>query len=152
LISGVTAKLSSEFTVSLLNGTVAGVRDLQHARVGVRLAANGHSAAARFLAAHGIAYRAFPFHPEPGTPSALEALDRGELDAVLDGGLGLRYLANKDFAGRIIVLPETVQPTQLGFGVRIGSPLRKRLDLALLKLAEQGVFKTIVRQYGGIDD
>jgi polar amino acid transport system substrate-binding protein len=149
LISGVTAKLSSEFTVSQLSGTVGGVKDLQHARVGVGLSANGHSASARFLAAHGIPYRAFAFHAEP-TP--LEALDRGELDAVLDGGLGLRYRANKDFAGRIIVLPETVQPTQLGFAVRVGNPLRKKLDLALLKLAEQGVFKTIARQYGGADD
>jgi len=152
LISGVTAKLSSEFTVSQLSGTVGGVKDLQHARVGVWLAANGHSASARFLAARGIPYRAFPFHSEPGAPTPLEALDRGELDAVIDAGLGLRYRANKDFAGRVIVLPETVQPAQLGFAVRIGSPLRKKLDLALLKLAEQGVFKTIARQYGGTDD
>ena len=152
LISGVTAKLSSEFTVSQLSGTVGGVKDLEHARVGVWLAANGHSASAHFLAGHGIPYRAFPFHPEPGAPTPLAALDRGELDAVVDGGLGLRYRANKDFAGRIIVLPETVQPTQLGFAVRIGSPLRKKLDLALLKLAEQGVFKTLARQYGGTND
>jgi ABC-type amino acid transport substrate-binding protein len=152
LISGVTAKLSSEFTVSQLSGTVAGVKDLQHARVGVWLSANGHSASARFLTAHGIAYRAFPFNPDPSASGPLEALDRGELDAVLGDGLGLRYRATKDFAGRLIVLPETVEPTQRGFAVRIGNPLRKKLDLALLKLAEQGVFKTIARQYGGTDE
>ena len=152
LISGVTAKLAAEFTVNQLNGAVGGIKDLPHARVAAAIATNGNKGlGARFLDAHGIAYR--PFVADIGTNEMLEALDRGEVDAVVDSQLSLQYIVSNKYPGRLLVLPDRVQPTMLGFGFRIGSPLRKRVDVALLKLAETGVFKQIVSQYvGGIGD
>jgi polar amino acid transport system substrate-binding protein len=152
LISGVTAKLAAEFTVNQLEGTVAGIKDLPRVRVGAAVSTTGNKGtAARYLDAHGIPYRAFV--ADHTSVVMLEALDRGELDAVLAGSLELQHLVNKTYPGRLTVLPDAVQPVMFGFGLRLGSPLRKQIDLALLKLAEAGAFKQIVSQYvGGIGD
>ena len=153
LISGVTAKLAAEFTVNQLSGTVAGVRDLPRVRVGAGVATSGNrGTGARYLDAHGIAYRPFT-SDHTSTLEMLAVLDRGELDAVVASSLELQFLVNSRYPGRLIVLPDSVQPTMLSFGLQLGSPLRKQIDLALLKLAESGVFKQIVSQYvGGIGD
>jgi ABC-type amino acid transport substrate-binding protein len=152
LISGVTAKLAAEFTVNQLEGTVAGVKDLPHARVAAGVASTGNKGTgARYLDAHGIPYRAFV--SEHTVTDMLQALDRGEVDAVVAGSIELPYHVNKTYPGRLTVLPDAVQPVMLGFGLRLGSPLRKQIDLAVVKLAEAGVFKQIVSQYlGGIGD
>jgi ABC-type amino acid transport substrate-binding protein len=109
--------------------------------------------------ARGIPYRSFSFDPKApplpessSWPGALSALDRGELDAVVGDGFSMRYQADKEYGGRIIVLPGSVEPTLVSLGLRIGSPLRKKVDGAILKLAEQGVFKQLARQYGATDD
>ena len=118
LISGVTAKLAAEFTVNQLNGAVGGIKDLPHARVAAAIATNGNKGlGARFLDAHGIAYR--PFVADNGTNEMLEALDRGEVDAVVDSQLSLQYIVSNKYPGRLLVLADRVQPTMLGFGFRI---------------------------------
>jgi ABC-type amino acid transport substrate-binding protein len=154
LISGVTAKLSAEFTVNQLSGTVSGPKDLQHARIGASIASNGaKGSGARYLDAHGIPYKTFVETDVQGVKLALEALDRGELDAVVDSAIGMQYLIASHFPGRLLVLPDTIQPTLTAFGLRPGSPHRKQLNLTILRLAELGVFKHILAQYvGGVQD
>ena len=151
LISGLTAKLSAEFTVSQLSGTVSGVRDLDHARVGAVVGSNGmKSVGAKWLEAHGIPYR--PFVSDSSAKSlslALDALEKGELDAVVDGVVNMQYVISKEHPGRLLVLPDSIQAVPVAFGLRLGSPIRKQLNQALLRLAEAGDYKQILRQYVG---
>jgi ABC-type amino acid transport substrate-binding protein len=152
LVSGVTAKLAAEFTVTQLSGTVAGPKDLDHARVGATIATNGnHGVGARYLDSKGIGYRSFA--GDHGLDQALDALARGELDAVVDNSIRLRYIIATQHAGDLLTLPDNMQPATLAFGLQLASPLRKQLDRAILKLYEADDFKHIVSQYvGGMAD
>lgn len=149
LISGVTAKLASEFTVTQLTSKVSGPKDLAHARVGVVIAKSGNKGGgARYLDAHGIGYTTYIDEPR----LALEALARGELDAVLDDPYTLRYLVHTQFAGKLLVLPDVIEPKPYAFGLRLGSPLMKKVNQALVQLVEDGDFKQIVVRYVGGSD
>jgi ABC-type amino acid transport substrate-binding protein len=155
LISGVTASLSAEFTVNKLTGQVSGAKDLPNVRVGASMSSTGaKSSGARYLDSKGIASKTYSETPKTtGVEGALAALDRGEIDAVVANSIELQYLANHNFPGKLLVLPETIQPNVTGFGLKPNHPRRKEIDLAILRLFENGVFKQIASQYlGGTPD
>ncbi len=140
LISGVTAEMASKLTVNSLATAVAGPDDLPKVKVGTVKPSQG----ARYLDARHVAYRAYP-----DAMAALEALDRGEVTAVVYESPILRYHVTKSFQDKIVVLPGTFENHGYGFGVREGSPLREAINLAVLQYAESDDFQRLLRDYLG---
>jgi ABC-type amino acid transport substrate-binding protein len=139
MVSGVTAKLSSELTVSQLSTSVSGPNDLPKVRVGSMRTSLG----ARYLELRGI-----PFKEYEEVTGALDALAKGEIDAVVYEAPILQYHVNKSYP-KVTVLPGTFLNHGYGFGLRSGSPLRERINVTMLKLVEQDDWKQILTRYLG---
>lgn len=140
MISSFTAAISSALTVSQLESPVSGPEDLPT----VRVATVAPSAGARYLDRRGVAHRDFP-----DAAGALAALAAGEVDAVVYESPILRYLARTRHAGRVAVLAGTFDNHGYGFALKAGSPLRERLDVALLEtIASDGWARTLQSYLG----
>lgn len=140
LISGLTAKLSSELTVNRLVSVINGPADLPKAHVG----AIQPSVGATYLERRSIGFRAYP-----DTAALTAALARGEIDAAVSSSPGLQYRINKSYADNLVVLPGTFQNIGVGFGLRIGSPLLRPINLALLGIAESQEWQQVLITYLG---
>lgn len=140
IVSGVTAKLSSELTVSQLQSAVSGPNDLPKVKVGGIKASLG----ARYLEGRGIAYQEYD-----DASQALAGLAKGEVDAVVYEAPILQYLVKTAHPGRLMVLPGTFQNHGYGFGLRTGSELRERLNLSLLRFTETDEWRQLLSKYLG---
>ena len=140
-ISGVTASLSSELTVSKLNSSVNGPNDLPKVKVGTVKKPSG-----------GAAYldsRSIPFTPYDDVQKATEGLAKGEVEAVVFEAPILQYAVGKLPAGKAMVLPGTFSNHGYGFGLKSGSDLRELLDRTILRLHERDEFRKISARYLG---
>jgi ABC-type amino acid transport substrate-binding protein len=140
LISGVTAKLASELTVSQLSSTVAGPNDLPKVKVGT----TSPSLSASYLESRSINYLQYN-----DVPAALDALERGEIAAVVYEAPILQYQVTKNHPGKLLVLPGTFQNHGYGFGLKSGSPLRERVNQNILKIVEGDEWKRSLSRYLG---
>jgi ABC-type amino acid transport substrate-binding protein len=140
LLSALTAKFSSELTVNQLSNAISGPSDLPRAKVG----AVAPSPSATYLERRGISYRAYE-----DTQALVDGLAKGDVDAAVGAAVSLQYRVNRSYSGQLIVLPSTFQNVGVGFGLRIGSPLRKRINLALLTIVESPEWQQTVASYLG---
>jgi polar amino acid transport system substrate-binding protein len=123
LLSGLTAKLSSELTINQLTQTISGPKDLPKVTVGSGVP----SVAATYLTKHGIAFRTYP-----NSTALMAALADKSIDAAVGTAINMQYLIRTSNMNQLTVLPGTIQNIGLAFGVRKGSPLRKSLNIAIL--------------------
>jgi polar amino acid transport system substrate-binding protein len=123
LVSGLTANLAAQLTARRLAPSVKGVEDLPRVRVGIV----EHTAGKRFCDKRGIARTTYASPEE-----ALHALDRGELDAVIDDLPDISY-AFAHGTYHSIVLPGTFANHDYTFGLKPDSPIRHELNAALVK-------------------
>jgi polar amino acid transport system substrate-binding protein len=144
LISGVTAKLSAEFTANKLKAAVNGPADLPKVRVGAIKTASVPSTAADYLERRGIAFEAFEDNEQQ-----VDALASGEVEAVVGEAPLLRYNAEKRHPGKLVVLPGTFRNHGYGFAFQHGSPLFKDFNKALLKFVTTEDYKAIITRYIG---
>jgi ABC-type amino acid transport substrate-binding protein len=100
LMSVLAGVIASDLTVSRFQPTISSVKQLPK----VRVAAAKDFAALMDGAAQGLQVRAIP-----GLVEALEALRRGEVDAVLGDTAVLRYLVRENYALDMIVLPNPIE-------------------------------------------
>lgn len=142
VISSFTAGISSALTVSRLEGAVRGPEDLPSVRVGT--VAGTHPA--ETLSRMSIGFRA-----EPGVTDALDALVRGEIDAVVYDAAILRYLVRVGHADTVTVLAATFEPQHYGFALPPASPMRESLDRALLAEVSSARWRGVLRNYLGHD-
>jgi ABC-type amino acid transport substrate-binding protein len=140
LISGLTARLSSEATMDELTTAVAGPDDLHRVRVGTVRPSQG----ALYCDRRGLACSDFL-----DARAALDALAGHKVDAVVYEAPILQYFARTTHAGRIKVLPGTFDNHGYGFGLRLGSPLRKKLDIALLRYSQSDAYRSLLASYLG---
>ena len=140
MISSFTAAISSALTVSQLESPVSGPDDLP----GVRVATVAPSAGARFLDRRGVAHRDFK-----DAGAALDALAAGEVDAVVYESPILRYQARSRPGSKISVLPGTFDNHGYGFALKAGSPLREKIDVALLEITASDAWSQTLRTYLG---
>ncbi|HEY8145297.1 MAG TPA: transporter substrate-binding domain-containing protein [Kofleriaceae bacterium] len=142
MISSFTAAISSALTVSQLESPVSGPEDLPS----VRVATVAPSAGARYLDRRGVAHRDFK-----DAAGALDALAAGEVDAVVYESPILRYLARSVHGARISVLGGTFDNHGYGFALKSGSPLREKLNVALLEAIASDAWAQTLRTYLGAD-
>ncbi len=140
LISGLTAQLSSQLTVGELQASVNGPDDLPKVRVGTVKPSQGF----RYCEKRGL-----PCKTYEDAEKALAGLAAGEVAAIVYEAPILQYLTTTKYAGKVRVLPGTFDNHGYGFALRVGSPLLRPLDLALLRYTATDAWTAQMASYLG---
>jgi polar amino acid transport system substrate-binding protein len=129
-----TAQLTATITLDQFRGTINGPEDLP----GKPVATIRGTTSAGYL--RGVRARVREFaQPE----EMFSALLSGESDAVDFTATALRYCAAHDGAGKVRMVGPEFRKADLGFVVPLNSPLRRRVDRALVILHDEGTYQRI---------
>jgi len=138
LVATVTANLTSTMTVDTLVSDIKSMADLQGETIGT---VSG-SAAERYLAARSNKVRGFP-----DIEAACGELAIGKVKAVVYDAPILRYYLSENAGSKLQLVGEIFDKQNYGFALQEGSPLRKRINQALLTVAEQGFFADLDKKW-----
>lgn len=133
-----TAQLTATLTVQQIVGTIRGPDDLP----GKRVATLRGSTAAAFAREAKIQPIEFDRIEE-----AYGALLDKKADAVVFDAPILQYFAAQSGKGRFVMAGGVFKKEDYGIAFPLGSPLRKRVDQALLKLREDGTFDRLLEKW-----
>ena len=140
IISSFTAAITTTLTITQLETSIEGPKDLVDVSVGT---VKG-STSARFLVKNRISYKAFDTVQE-----GLRALDKKKIEAMVYDAPILKFLINQDYNKKLVVVPNTFEPQFYGIGLPAGSKLRESINQSLLtKLKEPG-WRSILFRYLG---
>jgi polar amino acid transport system substrate-binding protein len=136
-----TATVTSALTVQQLRSDIQGPEDLR----GRRVATVQSSTAAQYLAQRNLVANEFPTADE-----AIRSVERGESDAVVYDAPVLQYHAAHEGKGKVQVVGPVFRKESYGIQFPNGSPLRKSVNEALLRLRENGTYdRLLTRWFGG---
>ena len=136
----VTGTLTASLTVQSLHGDIKGPDDLP----GRAVATVAGSTAQDYLADHKV--KATPF---PGVDAAFKALEAKQVEAFVYDAPVLQYVANTDGKGETQLVGPVFLPEKYGIAFGNNSPWRKRVNLALLQLREDGTYDALHAKYFG---
>jgi polar amino acid transport system substrate-binding protein len=138
LVTYFTAAFTTALTVQQLQGSIQGLADLP----GHTVATTAGSTAAKFL--QGRKIKTLEWDSLEEVYAAL--MDR-EADAVVfDSGV-LAYHANHDGKNLVKLVGEVFKPEDYAIAVSPDNPLGKEIDVALLKLKEDGTYDLLYDKY-----
>lgn len=140
IISTITASITSALTLASLQTGIEGPQDLSRLNTGTI----PNSTSSKYLSQKGITPRLFQTLDE-----ALIALDKGTIEAIVYDSPVLTYSINRDFPGKLSVLPYTFEQQRYGIAVPFNNPLRQSINRVLLELTENGKLKKIKQRYLG---
>ena len=144
LIAAVTAVLASSFTLTAMQTEVRGLDDLRNLHVGALDA----STSSAFLSANGVTHKT-----RPDLDTLVNELDAGELDAIVSDAAFLSYRINKGKQqGKfksLTVLPNELAAQNYAFILKQNSPLREKINRALLTERVQRDWRDKIREYFG---
>jgi ABC-type amino acid transport substrate-binding protein len=140
LIAYFTAAVTTEMTVKSLTGDVSGPADLPGLKVGTITG----STAETWLRNNKAKVSTYP-----DVPSAVAALNSGELKAVVYDAPVLRYYLSKQTGTRLRLVGQTFEKQFYGIGLQQESPLRLPINRALLALNERGFMDTLQKKWFG---
>lgn len=135
-----TAQLTTDLTVQKIKGAINGPDDLP----GRQVATIAGSISVDYLHNRGARVAEFP---QPAQMYA--ALESGKVDAVVFAGPVLLYYANHEGKGRVKVVGPSINRSDVAFVYPVNSPLRRKVDSALLELRENGTYDAIYRRWFG---
>ena len=138
LIAQLTATVSSTQTVDRLNSKIHGPADL----AGKKVATVRGTVAADYLTDQGLQY--------VEVASAEEGCDlvmNGDMQALVFDAPTLQYLAAKRGNGALRVVGPIFAAQKYGIAVADGSPLRKRINRALLEMYEDGRYRALYNKW-----
>ena len=139
-IASYTAQLTTTLTVQHIRGAINGPNDLPDKQVATL---TGSSAVA-YLEQHGVVVREFAQNR-----NVFQALLDGDADAVVEGSAGLDYYATHGGKDRVKMVGPEFNPNDVGFVFPVDSPLRRRVDGALLAMREDGTYQRIYDRWFG---
>jgi polar amino acid transport system substrate-binding protein len=144
LIAAITAVLASSFTLNAMQTDVRTLDDLRSLQVGA-LSASTSSA---FLSSNGIIHQT-----RPDLDALVTDLDKGKLDAIVSDAAFLKYRINQgkqqgQFKS-LTVLPYELEPQNYAFILVEDSPLRERINRALLSVRAQRDWREKIAEYLG---
>ena len=142
VIASFTAALTSQLTLKGLRGIVQGEADLRYVRVG----AIAGTETTEYLGHQHVSYQAFP-----DAQSALLALERDRIDAVVYDRPLLLWLVRQHFSNSLQVLDGSFDPQVYAIALPQGSELRLQIDLALLETIRSDWWRDVVFGYLGRD-
>lgn len=140
IVSAFVAKITSALTIGQLRAQVQGYDDLYDRRVGT----TENSTAAAFLQTHSVRHRTFE-----SIEKMFAALENGELDAVVHDAPIVAYFATTTGKGRYRTVGALLQSEKYGIALPQGSRLIEPINLALLRLRENGTYATLVKRWFG---
>jgi polar amino acid transport system substrate-binding protein len=135
-----TAQLTSNLTVQQIRGAINGPEDLPGKRVGTLT----NSISADYLRAHNAQVQEFARLDE-----LYQALLDKKVDAVLLGAPPLRYYAAREGKGLVKLVGPEFNKADGAFAFAEGSPLRRRVNAALLAVREDGTYQQIYDKWFG---
>lgn len=140
ILSSLTAAIASALTVANLGSAVSGPQDLPRVAVG----SVPGSTSARYLDQRDVHRRDYP-----DLGAALDALEAGEVDAVVYDAPLLKYRLQERGNKRLEVLPETFEHQRYAIGLPQGSPLREPVNRLVLQEIRGQDWDRLVRRYLG---
>jgi polar amino acid transport system substrate-binding protein len=140
IISSFTASITTTLTVSRLESSIKGPKDLANKKVGTV----PHSTSAMYLKQQGIAVQHYP-----NVLAALQGVAKGEVDAAVYDAPIMQYLAKSKLRGKVQVLPVTFERQDYGFALPNDSKLREELNRILLRKISETSYKNNVKRYLG---
>ena len=135
-----TAQLTTTLTVEQIKGGIEGPDDLPNKQV----ATLAHTTAVDYLRAHHARVQQFAT-----TDEMFNALLDKRVDAVLSGAPVLRYYVAHETKGRVKMVGPEINIGPLAIMVQLDSPLRKKIDVELLKVYEDGSYQRIHDKWFG---
>lgn len=135
-----TASVTSNLTLQQLRGDIKGPEDLP----GKKIASVKGSTSVDYLRQHNAEVAEFPKVEE-----AYEALRQGEVNAVVYDAPVLLYYAAHEGKGKVHVVGSVFRKENYGIVFPDKSPLRKRVNEALLKLKESGAYDQLYKKWFG---
>jgi ABC-type amino acid transport substrate-binding protein len=126
LISTFTAAIASTLTVSRMEGHIRGPGDLTGRRVAVVTGSTG----AEYV-------------------DALEAVADARVEAMVYDAPVVRYLVLQEFADRVTVLQHTFRREEYAIALPENSPLRERINRAILRITGAPRWQELLRRYLG---
>jgi polar amino acid transport system substrate-binding protein len=135
-----TAQLTTTLTVRLIQGAINGPDDLPGKQVGTI----ANTTAADYLRTQNIQAKEF----QQLTPM-LQSLQNKRLDAVFFTSPVLLYYAAHEGKGRVKLVGPEINVSPIAFGFQLDSPLRRRVNGALLTLRENGDYQQIYNKWFG---
>jgi ABC-type amino acid transport substrate-binding protein len=138
LVAQLTATVTSSQIVARFQSEIRGAADLP----GKTIAATPGTIAGDYLTGLGL-----PFTRMANPDEGIRMLTQGEVQAVVLNSAVLQYLAAKRGKGVLQVVGPIFRPYKIGFVVREGSPLRKRINEALLAMYADGTYEDIYAKW-----
>jgi polar amino acid transport system substrate-binding protein len=140
LIAQFTASITTALTVQQLSSSISGPADLP----GKSIATVRGSTAAKYLDAQHIAYV-----PVEKIDDAYDLLAQGNAQAVVYDAPVLLYYAATKGKGRVQMVGTIFKEETYGIALPTGSPLRKPINEALLKLKQDGSYEELYNKWFG---
>jgi polar amino acid transport system substrate-binding protein len=140
VIASVTAALTSQLTLKQLSGTVHGETDLRN----VRVAAIAGSETTEYLTREHISYQLFA-----DADTALLALQKDRIDAVVYDRLLLTWFINERFSGSLKVLDATFDLQVYAIALPRDSTLRMPINLAVIDVIRSDWWRAVLFSYLG---
>jgi ABC-type amino acid transport substrate-binding protein len=142
MVASFTAAITSSLTVNNLRSQIQGPDDLIRANV----ATIANTASQQYLQEQRIRHEEYP-----DLTSAIQAVARGESDAVVYDRALLQYRNLQFGDDRLTLLPSVFQRQLYALALRAGSPLREPVSEQILSVTEADSWQANVRKYLGQD-
>lgn len=136
-----TAQLTTTLTVRQMQGSINGPDDL----IGKQVAALERSVAVDYLKSHNIQFQ--EFHT---VDPMIRALLTKQVDAIVFNAPILLYYASHDGKGIVRIVGPEFFVSPVAFGIQLDSPLRRRVNQAILVLRENGAYQKIYDKWFGV--
>jgi ABC-type amino acid transport substrate-binding protein len=143
LLAAFTSVLTATLTAEQVAGKIHGPKDLAGRTVGCQEAA----VTVKEVRRRGGVVREYSKLTE-----ALDALGLGGLDAVVGENQQMMFLLNRSDHQVLKLVGPIFEAFDYGFGLPNGSPLRERLNTAILRMREDGTMDRIREQWLGRHD
>jgi len=140
VIASFTAALTSQLTLKQLSGTVHGETDLRN----VRVAAIAGTETTEYLTREHISYQLFA-----DADTALLALQKDRIDAVVYDRLLLPWFINEHFSGSLKVLDATFDPQVYAIALPRNSTLRMPINLGVIDVIRSDWWRAVLFSYLG---
>jgi ABC-type amino acid transport substrate-binding protein len=140
LVSVFIATITSALTVSQLEYAIDGPEDLPIVTVGTIR----HTTSEVYLKENRISYIPFDTASE-----GLKAIEDGAINALVYDAPLLQYFANKDYKGKIEVLPKIFSRQDYGIALPQGSAIREPINRLLLKRIHEPEWQDLLYKYLG---
>jgi len=133
-----TASLTSDLTVQQINGDIKGLDDLKDKIVGT----TRNSAPSIFLKEHDI-----KTIESESIDQVFENLLLKKVDAVVFDSPILHYYSTHEGQGKVQIVGEIFNESEYGIVFPQNSPIKKQIDVALLKLHDNGTYTRLYHKY-----